>query len=84
MICFEWIPMNDETFKLIEREGTPSSETVLAVGDKGAILVGRINKHEEKQFGYELRTYLGGGFNNVAKFVLADDLMKNSKSEYGI
>tara|TARA_R110000851_G_scaffold13330_8_gene45581 strand:- start:1568 stop:1732 length:165 start_codon:yes stop_codon:yes gene_type:complete len=47
MVNFEWIDMNDETFKLIEREGTSSSSEVLAVGNKGAILVGRINKHSK-------------------------------------
>lgn len=79
MISFEWIDMNDETFKMIEREGTSSSEEVLAIGNKGAMLVGRINKHSDERQGYELRTYLGGGFNNVIKFVKVENLLNNSK-----
>jgi hypothetical protein len=75
MVNFEWIDMNDETFKLIEREGTSSSSEVLAVGNKGAILVGRINKHKTERYGYELKAYLGGGFNNVLKFVKIEDLV---------
>jgi len=81
MVNFEWINMTDKTFKLIERSGTHSSEEVLAVGDKGVTLVGRINKHKDVRYGYELRTYLGGGFNNVIKFVKVEDLLNNSKQK---
>lgn len=75
----EWIDMNDGTFSLIKRENTRSSENVLAINDKGAMLVGRIHKHEQERYGYALETYLGGGFNNVTKFVKCDDLLNNSK-----
>jgi hypothetical protein len=72
---FNWIYINDDTFNLIKREGTPTSEEVLAVGDKGAILVGRIYKHKNNRYGYSLTTYLGGGFDNVVKFVKCIDLL---------
>lgn len=76
-VVFNWVEMNDETFNLIKREGerNPKSEEVLAVGDKGAILVGRIHKHEKSRYGYTLTTYLGGGFDNVVKFVKCTDLL---------
>ena len=72
---FNWTNMNDDTFNLIKREGTTTSEEVLAIGDKGAILVGRIYKHKENKYGYVLEQYLGGGFNNVTKFVKCTDLI---------
>ena len=74
MIAFEWTEMNDETFKLIKRDRTRTSVEVLAINGKGAILIGRIHKHEDPQYGYTLETYLGGGFNNVTKFVKASEL----------
>ena len=44
MIYFEWIDLNDETFKRIERDGSNTSEEVLAVNTLGSMLVGRIKK----------------------------------------
>lgn len=76
-VNFTWIEMNDETFKLIKRKGTHTSENVLAVGSLGACLVGRIHKHEDTKYGYTLVTYLGGGFNNVVKFIPLDNIINN-------
>lgn len=75
MVNFEWTEMNDETFKIIKNENSKYSENVLAVGDKGAILVGRISKNENPKWGYSVECYLGGGFDNVIKFVKITDLI---------
>tara|TARA_R110000772_G_scaffold2410_2_gene8468 strand:- start:77396 stop:77641 length:246 start_codon:yes stop_codon:yes gene_type:complete len=72
-ITFKWVELNDETFKYIERKGSEYSINVLAMNDKGGILVGRISKIEG--YGYDLHGYLGGGLFNVKKYVLLKNLI---------
>ena len=74
---FEWVDMNDNSWEDIKREEAKSSETVLATNAKGSILVGRISKSNDDLYGYVLSTYLGGGFNNVTRFVKIEKLLKD-------
>jgi len=77
-VNFEWIDMNEETFKIIERKGTRSSVNVLAINDKASCLIGRIYKESD---GYSLITYIGGGFDNVMKFVKVEDILPDGYHE---
>lgn len=72
-VAFDWIDLNDETFKQIERKDYPSSEEVLGLNNKGGMSIGRIIKYNNE---FLIKPYNGGLLSyEIIKFVRVEKLI---------
>ena len=73
----QWIPLSEDSFKVISREGTKFSENVLAMNSHGAMFVGRLSTSRD-EFGnmkyYKCTDHRFQELSNIVAYIKQDKL----------